>query len=234
MKKNVFGLALLLLAMVILIAGVAVAEKTGETDQVQSSSSLTKDKTELRTQLRATTNNPENDSHSKQDPTVEVIDNSQIQIEPEIPVGPSPLPEPDKTTAGEQIVRQVISHGGTTGISANFITRGTVSQAATGSGSGTQYSMTHGFWAGSGGGYNNCTPGDPNDDGSINVGDAVYMINYVFKGGPAPMPYPICSGDANSDCVCNVGDAVYLINYVFKGGPPPLSGEEWEDLCGSP
>jgi hypothetical protein len=61
--------------------------------------------------------------------------------------------------------------------------------------------------------------GDANGDGDANVGDAVFMINYVFKGGPAPDP--VCVGDANGDRDPNVGDAVYLINYVFKGGPAP-------------
>jgi hypothetical protein len=28
--------------------------------------------------------------------------------------------------------------------------------------------------------------GDANDDGWANVGDAFYLINYVFKGGAAP------------------------------------------------
>ena len=65
-----------------------------------------------------------------------------------------------------------------------------------------------------------CVCGDANGDGSVNVGDAVYIINYVFKGGPAPVPLPCC-GDANNDGSVNVGDAVYLINYVFKGGPAP-------------
>jgi len=62
--------------------------------------------------------------------------------------------------------------------------------------------------------------GDANGDTNLNVGDAVYMINYVFKGGPHPMPYNEC-GDANCDSKQNVGDAVYMINYVFKGGPGP-------------
>jgi hypothetical protein len=64
--------------------------------------------------------------------------------------------------------------------------------------------------------------GDANSDTAVNVGDAVYMINYVFKGGPAPVP--ICRGDANGDTNADVGDAVYLINYVFKGGPAPVPG----------
>ncbi|MEE9444014.1 MAG: FG-GAP-like repeat-containing protein [candidate division Zixibacteria bacterium] len=61
--------------------------------------------------------------------------------------------------------------------------------------------------------------GDANGDGATNVGDAVYIINFVFKGGPAPDP--VLSGDANCDGATNVGDAVYLINFVFKGGPAP-------------
>jgi len=61
--------------------------------------------------------------------------------------------------------------------------------------------------------------GDANGDGQANVGDAVFMIGYVFKGGDAPVP--TAAGDANCDGQPNVGDAVYLIGYVFKGGPAP-------------
>ncbi|MCP4565960.1 MAG: peptidoglycan DD-metalloendopeptidase family protein [FCB group bacterium] len=79
-----------------------------------------------------------------------------------------------------------------------------------------------------------CFAGDPNSDGAVNVGDAVYLINYVFKGGPAPAPYQLCNGDSNGDCSCNVGDAVYLINYVFKSGPMPVDCGTWRDTCGEP
>ncbi|MFH1701181.1 MAG: M28 family peptidase [Candidatus Zixiibacteriota bacterium] len=61
--------------------------------------------------------------------------------------------------------------------------------------------------------------GDANGDWVINIGDAVYLINNIFKGGPSPEPRE--SGDANCDGAVNVGDAVYIINTVFKGGPPP-------------
>lgn len=62
--------------------------------------------------------------------------------------------------------------------------------------------------------------GDATMDYQLNIGDAVYLVNFVFKDGPAP--YPICVGDANHDGETNVGDTVYLINYVFKGGPAPV------------
>lgn len=65
--------------------------------------------------------------------------------------------------------------------------------------------------------------GDANVDQSVNVGDAVYIINNVFKGGPPPET--TVAGDANNDGVCNVGDAVYIINTVFKGGPEPCAAK---------
>lgn len=61
--------------------------------------------------------------------------------------------------------------------------------------------------------------GDANGDGGVNIGDAVFLINHVFKNGLEPNPK--CAGDANGDSNVNVGDAVYLINHVFKGGPAP-------------
>lgn len=60
---------------------------------------------------------------------------------------------------------------------------------------------------------------DANTDDMVNVADAVYVINYVFKNGPVPDPLEIA--DANCDGQANVADAVYVINYVFKGGPGP-------------
>jgi len=61
--------------------------------------------------------------------------------------------------------------------------------------------------------------GDGNHDGVVNSGDVVYLINYLFKGGPPPIP--MAAGDANCDCVINSSDVVYMIDYLFKGGPPP-------------
>lgn len=79
-----------------------------------------------------------------------------------------------------------------------------------------------------------CIPGNCNFDLPFNVGDVVYLIAYVFNGGPFPGPYQICSADANCDCAPNVGDAVYLISWIFKGGPPPCTCCEWRESCGSP
>ncbi len=61
--------------------------------------------------------------------------------------------------------------------------------------------------------------GDVNRDGVINSSDVVYLINYLFIGGPAPDPLAL--GDVNCDGVVNGADVVYLINYLFISGPPP-------------
>ena len=62
-------------------------------------------------------------------------------------------------------------------------------------------------------------PGDANGDGNVSVSDVVYIINYLFKGGPAPDP--LLSSDVDCNGNVNVSDVIYLINYLFKGGPPP-------------
>lgn len=64
--------------------------------------------------------------------------------------------------------------------------------------------------------------GDVNGDGNISIADIVYLINYLFKMGPAP--YIQWKADANGDCKVSVADVVYLINFLFKGGDPPKKG----------
>jgi hypothetical protein len=79
-----------------------------------------------------------------------------------------------------------------------------------------------------------CEPGNANGDPTTNISDAVYIISYIFGGGPAPTPYPICSGDANCDCITNITDAVFLITYIFGGGPAPCDCLTWLSICGPP
>ncbi len=62
--------------------------------------------------------------------------------------------------------------------------------------------------------------GEVDDLEGINILDIVYLINYKYKGGPAPDPLE--SGDVNSDLAINILDIVYLINYKYKGGPEPF------------
>lgn len=61
--------------------------------------------------------------------------------------------------------------------------------------------------------------GDVNHDEIIDVSDVIYLINYLFVGGPAPDPLE--TGDVNSDDVVDIADVIYLINYLFVEGPEP-------------
>jgi hypothetical protein len=63
--------------------------------------------------------------------------------------------------------------------------------------------------------------GDVNYDGDINIGDLVYLIGYIFKGG-AP-PYSLTAADVNCDGKLNFTDVIYLVEYLFRGGPVPCA-----------
>ncbi len=61
--------------------------------------------------------------------------------------------------------------------------------------------------------------GDADRNGIVNVLDVIFLIDYKFKGGPAPDP--LSAGDADCDDNVNIIDMIYLIDYKFKGGPEP-------------
>lgn len=62
-------------------------------------------------------------------------------------------------------------------------------------------------------------PSDLNWDQNVDIVDAVFLINYLFKNGEKPCP--LKSADVDCDQEVNIIDVVYLINYVFKSGPAP-------------
>ena len=66
--------------------------------------------------------------------------------------------------------------------------------------------------------------GDANDDGTIDISDAVYVLDWGWYGGPAPGDcgdYRAGRGDANGDEIVDISDVVYLVDYIFTGGPCP-------------
>ncbi len=67
-------------------------------------------------------------------------------------------------------------------------------------------------------------PGDVNDDGTMNIGDPVMLINYIFSGGSKP-PCPQAA-DVDGDCQINAADVINMIRPIFQIAP-------WKDLqCG--
>ena len=61
--------------------------------------------------------------------------------------------------------------------------------------------------------------GDCNADGVVDIGDIVFLIGYLYRGGAPPTPPEV--GDANCDGIVDIGDVVRLIGYLYRGGPPP-------------
>ncbi len=65
--------------------------------------------------------------------------------------------------------------------------------------------------------------GDVNNSGGIDIDDIVYLIAYVFQGGPDPDP--LDSGNVNCQGGIDIDDIVYSISYVFQGGPNPCDSD---------
>jgi hypothetical protein len=62
--------------------------------------------------------------------------------------------------------------------------------------------------------------GDVNNNGSISSADIIYLVNTVFKGGPAPVPCE-AAGDVNCSGSLTSADIIFLVNFVFKSGAAP-------------
>jgi hypothetical protein len=71
--------------------------------------------------------------------------------------------------------------------------------------------------------------GDVDASGGIDIDDVVYLIAYIFVGGPGPNPYE--SGDADCSVGVDIDDVVYLITYIFSGGNAPcdIDGDQSPD-----
>jgi hypothetical protein len=73
-------------------------------------------------------------------------------------------------------------------------------------------------------------PGDSNQDGLVDVSDAVHLVRRLFLDGGLPLP---CDGDAlddggnlvvldaNANARVEIGDVVYVLEFLFREGPTP-------------
>ena len=59
--------------------------------------------------------------------------------------------------------------------------------------------------------------GDANDNGSVNVLDLTFLVNFLYKQGPAPNHTQ--AADVNRTGTVNILDITYLINFLYKHGP---------------
>lgn len=70
--------------------------------------------------------------------------------------------------------------------------------------------------------------GNANGDSGIDLADALFVMNWLFAGGPNPTC--LDASDVNDDSTVDISDAIYLLNYLFVSGPPP--GAPGPNSCG--
>ena len=63
-------------------------------------------------------------------------------------------------------------------------------------------------------------PGDASGDSEINIGDAIYLVRFIFVDGASPP----CLEEADTDASgsVDIGDASYIVKYIFSDGPEPI------------
>jgi hypothetical protein len=64
--------------------------------------------------------------------------------------------------------------------------------------------------------------GDLDGNGRRDIVDLVYMVDFMFQGGPAPLD--INSADVDGSCRVDISDLVYYVSYLFQAGPEPVAG----------
>ena len=85
--------------------------------------------------------------------------------------------------------------------------------------------------------------GDCNQDGGLDLSDAVCLLGHFFSNSPVFLP----CGDGtvsdpgnlsllnvNADVILDLSDAVYLLGFLFNGGPPPVQGTQCQGVAGCP
>jgi len=63
--------------------------------------------------------------------------------------------------------------------------------------------------------------GDTDASGTIDITDAIFLLQHLFVGGQAPGCLE--SADAQNDGRVDITDAVAILTYLFRGGEPPAS-----------
>lgn len=63
--------------------------------------------------------------------------------------------------------------------------------------------------------------GDCNDDGKVDISDAVCILGWLFLGGSEPACKAVTN--ANGDAASDISDATYWLHHLFLGGPTPTA-----------
>jgi hypothetical protein len=88
-------------------------------------------------------------------------------------------------------------------------------------------------------------PGDANQDGTLDLSDAIWLLGHLFLGTTPTLP---CEGgsasnpgdgerrllDVNGDGGVDLSDAIRVLGFLFTGGPAPALGKECVRIVGCP
>jgi len=84
-------------------------------------------------------------------------------------------------------------------------------------------------------------PGAVNQDGVLNLSDAVSVLTYLFQGTPAELPCGDGSAadegnrallDSDGGGTIHMADAIYVLNFLYQGGAPLALGIECVPIAG--
>jgi len=88
-------------------------------------------------------------------------------------------------------------------------------------------------------------PGDGNQDGALDLSDAIWLLGHLFlgtapklpcEGGTASKPGPgeLLLLDVNGDEAIDLSDPIRVLSFLFLGGPAPPLGKECVRIVGCP
>ena len=55
--------------------------------------------------------------------------------------------------------------------------------------------------------------------GAPNIADGIFILNFLFLGGPSPVCMDAADADDNGNV--NITDGIFVLHFLFLGGPPP-------------
>ena len=86
-------------------------------------------------------------------------------------------------------------------------------------------------------------PGDCNQDGKLDISDAICLLGFLFLGSPSALPCGdglaahaanLALLDHQGTGAIDLSDAVALLNYLFGSGSPPSMGTDCVSIQGCP
>ncbi len=72
--------------------------------------------------------------------------------------------------------------------------------------------------------------GDGDDNGEVQLTDAIRILAFLFQGGPAPVCMDAADADNNNEV--QLTDAIRILAFLFQGGPPPATPGPDTEPCG--